>query len=316
MPFDLERAAALPAVIQAMELVRRIQSELVPADAVAKADSSPVTVADFASQAVICRALAASFPQDPVVAEETSDPLRRDPALQNRVAAYVQAPANAVCDWIDRGRGEPGARFWTLDPIDGTKGFLRRGQYAVALALVVDGRVALGVLGCPNLPPTWREAGRPPGCLLLAVRGAGTRMTDAATGDSRTVQVSETNHRHAESFAAEHGDAGGQAEVARRLGLPDPPIRIDSQAKYALVARGDAGLLLRLPRPDVPDYRECIWDHAAGSVVVEEAGGIVSDCAGRPLDFARGRRLHANRGIVVASPALHRRAIAAIAGRG
>ena len=55
---------------------------------------------------------------------------------------------------IDMGRSEGGreGRFWALDPIDGTKGFLRGGQYAVCLALVVDGDVKVGLLGCPNLP--------------------------------------------------------------------------------------------------------------------------------------------------------------------
>lgn len=55
---------------------------------------------------------------------------------------------------IDRGQYEGGShgQHWTLDPIDGTKGFVRGGQYAICLALIEDGRVQLGVLGCPNLP--------------------------------------------------------------------------------------------------------------------------------------------------------------------
>ena len=52
---------------------------------------------------------------------------------------------------IDRGGRESGHRFWTLDPIDGTKGFLRGDQYVVALALVVKGEVQIGALACPNL---------------------------------------------------------------------------------------------------------------------------------------------------------------------
>jgi 3'(2'), 5'-bisphosphate nucleotidase len=55
--------------------------------------------------------------------------------------------AEQVCNWIDHNRVDPGRCFWTLDPIDGTKGFLRGEQYVVALALVVDGQVQIGVLG-------------------------------------------------------------------------------------------------------------------------------------------------------------------------
>ena len=59
-------------------------------------------------------------------------------------------------------------RYWTLDPIDGTKGFLRGDQYAVALGLIDDGEVILGVLGCPNLPNS--DGSR--GAIFSAVEGS------------------------------------------------------------------------------------------------------------------------------------------------
>ena len=72
---------------------------------------------------------------------------------------------------------------------------------------------------------------------------------------------------------------------------------MDSQAKYAVVARGEADIYLRLPTR--ADYREKIWDHAAGHLIVAEAGGVVTDIAGRPLEFHHGRELTANRGVIV-----------------
>ena len=116
------------------------------ADAVKKADRSPVTVADFGAQAFICQAIGEAFPKDAIVAEEDSQELRKDPQLMQRVTGYVNSftegslSNKTVCDLIDRGGGEVGERFWTLDPIDGTKGFLEGGPYAIALALIVDGR--------------------------------------------------------------------------------------------------------------------------------------------------------------------------------
>ena len=80
-------------------------------------------------------------------------------------------------------------------------------------------------------------------------------------------------------------------------------IRIDSQCKYAAVARGDASIYLRMPTRK--DYREKIWDHAAGMLVVEEAGGRVTDVKGHPLDFTRGRTLDANRGVVATCGPIH-----------
>jgi 3'(2'), 5'-bisphosphate nucleotidase len=94
------------------------------------------------------------------------------------------------------------------------------------------------------------------------------------------------------------------------LGIAAPPVRLDSQAKYAVVARGDAELYLRLPTRK--DYREKIWDHAAGALVVQEAGGTVTDVRGKPLDFTRGPELAGNRGVVVTHGLEHARIIAAL----
>ena len=86
-------------------------------------------------------------------------------------------PLNTVCQWIDRGSAQSADRYWTLDPIDGTKGFLRGDQYAVALALVVDGDVKVGVLGCPNLTDGYQPEIGGPGSLVVAARGEGTWVT-------------------------------------------------------------------------------------------------------------------------------------------
>ncbi len=75
-------------------------------------------------------------------------------------------------------------------------------------------------------------------------------------------------------------------------------IKIDSQCKYALVARGDAGVYLRFPVD--PTYREKIWDHAPGMLIVEEAGGYVTDMDGLRLDFSKGRLLQ-SKGIICSS---------------
>jgi HAL2 family 3'(2'),5'-bisphosphate nucleotidase len=113
-----------------------------------------------------------------------------------------------------------------------------------------------------------------------------------------------------ESVEAAHSSHGDAAEVARILGVTAPPLRLDSQAKYACVARGEASIYLRLPTRK--DYQEKIWDHAAGAVVIEEAGGRVSDCRGAPLDFSRGRTLANNVGVVATNTALQERVLAAV----
>ena len=81
-------------------------------------------------------------------------------------------------DWldaIDKGDGTTTAKgkVWALDPIDGTKGFLRQGQYAVCLALLLDGEPVLGVMGCPNLPVDFSKPDSETGVLFVAVKGEG-----------------------------------------------------------------------------------------------------------------------------------------------
>ena len=309
-----ELRAAIDAVRAACRVCRAVQERMVGA-ALEKRDKSPVTVADFASQAIVCRSLALELPADPIVAEEASDELRRESnarlcdAVVEHVRAEIGAPASGedVLGWIDRGGADAkDGRYWSLDPIDGTKGFLRRAQYAVALALIEDGEVVLGVLGCPNLSDA--DGGR--GALFAATRGGPARafaLSGAREAGGTRVQVdrirSAAQARFCESVESEHSDQVESARVAGLLGIASEPLRIDSQCKYAAVARGDASIYLRMPTRE--DYREKIWDHAAGKLLVEAAGGRVTDIDGHPLDFGLGATLAGNRGIVATSGAIH-----------
>jgi len=101
--------------------------------------------------------------------------------------------------------------------------------------------------------------------------------------------------------------------VAAELGITAEPRRLDSQAKYAIVARGEAQIYLRIPTKK--GYEEKIWDHAAGCLCVQEAGGRVSDLDGRDLDFSQGRTLKANRGVVATNGKIHDQVLAAVGPR-
>ena len=82
----------------------------------------------------------------------------------------------------------------------------------------------------------------------------------------------------------------------------------------ALVARGDADCYVRLS-PSA-GYRECIWDHAAGALIAGESGAVVTDAAGRALDFSCSRRFRDSSGIVCATPRLHASLVDLLAGAG
>lgn len=315
-------AAVLPDLAQ---LGKRIQADM-GGDRLEKGDRSPVTVADFAIQAVFARRLAAFDPDARLVAEERSRELGSDSAgdRQDRVVRYVSelepdATLASVADWIDRGADPPGGRFWTLDPIDGTKGYLRKDQWVIAAALIDDGEVILAGLACPMLDTSGRPLGNGTGSLILASRGEGAWARAMTVDDHRfrRIQVSSRREpagaRLLASVESKHTNHRQIAAILDRLGTRADMVRMDSQAKYAALAYGQAEMLLRLPTEQHLDYREKIWDQAAGSLIVEAAGGRVTDMHGRPLDFRAGRELIENRGVIASNSILHDQILAAVA---
>ena len=318
--FESELRVAIEAVRTASRVCRSVQEKITP-DVLEKDDRSPVTVADFASQAVICRAIGAAFPSDPIIGEEESSTLRKEEnsAFLDRIlgelrAIGIETRGKEACAWIDRASQKTYVpRFWTLDPIDGTKGFLRKEQYAISLALVIEGQIQVALLGCPNLPSD--ASSKSVGTLLYAIRGKGSSSLPLeGRAEPRPVHASTvsdpTQARFCESVEAAHTAHGLAAKVAAKLGIVREPVRLDSQAKYAVVARGEAEIYLRLPAK--LGYKEKIWDHAGGVLIVEEAGGSVCDVTGKPLEFNHGHELLANSGVVAANRPLHPRVLEAL----
>ena len=336
------RIASL-AVQRATLLTQRVFHEKVKGTE-SKNDRSPVTIGDYGAQALIIQAIRHNFPKDEIIGEEEASMLRDNQILADQVWSIVKQTKlgadgeesaaeqelggrletlEQMLEAIDAGNsaGGPRGRYWALDPIDGTLGFLRGGQYAICLALIEDGEVKVGVLGCPNLPvddtaPLSADVGdsdkekHQRGVLFAAVYGKGATSQPLGTDDllphkpihmAKTVDVKDASF--CESVEAGHSAHGDQADIAKKLGITKPSVRMDSQAKYGSVARGAGDIYLRLPVGT--KYVEKIWDHAAGSLIVGEAGGIVTDAAGKKLDFGQGRTLGKNRGFVVAPKALH-----------
>ncbi|MEW5304345.1 MAG: hypothetical protein WDW36_006961 [Sanguina aurantia] len=348
-PLSEELVNMIAAVRLASKLCQVVQQQLSASEHVSKPDDSPVTVADYGAQAIIAWSLArragggdSTFS---MIAEETSEDLRlpesavmlrRITELINAVLTSETGEASAltpheVLDLIDLGAsdGGPVGRHFVLDPIDGTRGFVAMRQYAVCLAMLEDGKVVLNTLGCPNLPTgdgaagvMQRSGSSGVGSLFTAMRGAGSFQVPLwdVTAPATAITVQDLSSaadgmagaRYMESFESRHSDHSLAAQVAERVGIVKPPLRMDSQVKYGLLARGAASLFMRYP---AATYREKIWDHAAGVIIVEEAGGKVTDGAGRPLDFSKGRYLDlgVQQAIIAASPALHTQMLQALA---
>ena len=150
-----ELNAALAAVHRASFMSRSLQKGFL---SVSKDDMSPVTIADFAVQALVVDVLSRAFPGDKFIAEEDSEALRSDPAIRGAVLSALQAATSSawteerLYSTVDRGSFSGSApRVWVLDPVDGTKGFMRGQHYCIALALLINGKPQLSVMGCPNV---------------------------------------------------------------------------------------------------------------------------------------------------------------------
>lgn len=344
-----ELNAAVEAVRLASKLCNAVQSQLKSAEKVEKDDSSPVTVADYGAQALVAWSLHRTLPHHTfsMVAEEDSADLRapEGAVMLNRITDLVNetlaeekdAPlltSDDVIALIDKGdsEGGPSGRHWVLDPIDGTRGFVGMRQYAVCLGLLDAGEVVLGVLGCPNLPHwaitdvdcdqsdgehcmAYDDGGI--GTLFAARKGQGAfagALFNVSGLPEHRIHCNDTlgadEVRYMESFESRHSNHELSFAIAEEVGIELPSLRIDSQAKYGALSRGDASIFMRFPPAS---YHEKIWDHAAGAIIVTEAGACISDANGNPLDFSKGRYFpDLNGGIIAATPSMHAAILTAI----
>jgi len=206
-----------------------------------KADTSPVTEADERAEALILAGLRELTPELPVVAEEA--------------AAAGKIPVI-------------GARFWLVDPLDGTKEFIsRNGEFTVNIALVEDGVPVLGVVFAPALQR-----------LYAGVREHGTFVEDAQ--GRRPIHCRKVPPEGLTVVGSRsHGDADALAGFLQGRKVASLA-SAGSSLKLCLVAAGEADLYPRLGRT-------MEWDIAAGHAVLTAAGGSVSDLGGKPLRYGK-----------------------------
>lgn len=314
IPDSKEFKFAHDAVHAGMKLASEVYAAMA-GQSFTKEDRSPVTVADFAVQAVISEKLMKAFPGSVLVGEETVEELQSDEgqdvlrmAIQFVQTVYPNAQPLDVIRWIQNGASECCDDFWTLDPIDGTVGFIGGRQYAVALARIKKGKVVFGALGCPNLEAV--DGSGYKGTLVLAGLGQGAWSAPIHPGQAwKRLSVSTEkkieNAIVVTSFHGKHTNHSQTDILKSKLGILPQSSLLDSQAKHALVAAGKGDIFFRLLPRSNPDYEEKIWDAAAGVIAIEEAGGKASDLDGKPLDFRSGKTLARNRGVLATNGFLH-----------
>jgi 3'(2'), 5'-bisphosphate nucleotidase len=223
-----------------------------------KPGDEPVTAADRRANELIVEGLAAAFPDDPIISEELPS-----------TAAMLDAP-----------------RLWLVDPIDGTKDFIRGGDgFAVMIGLVVGGVPVLGVVHQPTLDRTFFAT--PDGGAHVATGETLEKLAVSAVavaGDARL--VASASHRSADID-----------RVKAELGI-DNELNIGSVGvKLCLIAGGSRDLYVN------PSAKTKAWDTCAPEAILAGAGGRLSDLFGGAIDYRT--ELHHRRGLVGSNGHVH-----------
>ncbi|KAL8140309.1 hypothetical protein V2J09_006330, partial [Rumex salicifolius] len=359
--YHRELQAAVDVVTTACRICVNVQKSLFSQDGrvMEKTDNTPVTVADFGVQALVSLELSQLFPTIPLVAEEDSAFLRLSNLVDvvttvvndNISGTQKQLTEAELLKAVDRGGknsyafGSNPATYWVLDPIDGTRGFLK-GQNAfpslspvqVGLALVVEGEVVLGVMGCPN----WQEnffkmnnangtefqrKSSTSGVVMASHVGCGTwTISLSHMLDEETIIQSSWIRRlvdqedlvHKARFCIPESQTWDSLPLSPALtatsntdNVGDDQILLlhaccGSLCKYLMVALGTASVFLQRVRTERTIRA---WDHVSGMICVEEAGGKVTDWKGSQLNFSADemerRTIFPEGGLIVSNGNLH-----------
>ncbi|KAI4868800.1 carbohydrate phosphatase [Hypoxylon rubiginosum] len=339
-PYSQELRVAIGAIQSAAKLSQAVIS-VDDKGVIEKDDLSPVTVADFAIQALLTATIHHAFPDDKFVGEESAAELRNNPLLLDRVWKLLQRlrqdeeqslcklpeSPDQMCEMIDWcGFGEPGGpnagRVWVFDPIDGTKTFVQRMAYAINVALLEGSKQVLSIVGCPtlsvdakspvtntSLDPTGR------GCIVFAAKGHGTYVCHLAGSSSHDVQARKVEP-HAETTSSQalqpvscYNMLDSGVDDVHQLIMENLDIKTQGCDLLAWVLRW-VTLGLGLANMTVWVYKKRsrtgkVWDHAGAMLLFEEVGGKITDIDGKDIDLGVGRTMTENHGFVAAPAAMH-----------
>ncbi len=210
-----------------------------------KADDSPLTAADLASHRCIVDGLTALTPEIPVLSEESAD----------------EVPADERLRWT---------RLWLVDPLDGTREFVKRnGEFTVNIALIEDGVATFGVIQAPTTGIVW-WGDRVHGAYRRDESGHEIALSTRTPALAPLRVAASRSHRDARTEAF-------MAKMAAQTG-PTEDVGVGSSLKFCRIAEGGIDVYPRFgPTSE--------WDTAAGQIIVEAAGGAVLDPRGRPFRY-------------------------------
>jgi 3'-phosphoadenosine 5'-phosphosulfate (PAPS) 3'-phosphatase len=260
-----------------------------------KQDQSPVTLADYASQIYLISNLKELYPKNSVIAEETFSS-----ELNNYTEKMIQSCYNKLnlslkpnIKEILNYRGPNSKIRWSIDPIDGTKGYQKGLSYAIGIGMISNQEKKLSIIGVPN----YNKEGV---AIFIAKKGEGA-LASYGGKEYVPIKVSETRDVKKSLLCHSlHYDEPWVMKLANKLGI-EKYIQIDSMAKFCMVADSSADVYIKPMSMD----RSFIWDFLPGDLLVMEAGGKVTDLKGRFPKYIENKCVISSPGLIASNGNFH-----------
>jgi len=289
--FDRELKLAIETVKIASEITKWFSN--IGFKSFQKQDNSPVTLADYASQFFITFQISERFPEDQIIAEETNEVNLTVNDLDMIKSCYDDLNIDIEIDLSQK--KAKSERQWTVDPIDGTKGFQKNLSYAIGIGLMINSVPRISIIGVPN----FNEKGT---AIFIAVKGNGAKVSYGGKsfspiGVNKQDTLSESLMCH-----SLHYDEPWVMKFASENNI-SKFIQMDSMAKFCLIANGDANIYIK----PLNKERSFSWDFLPGTLLVNEAGGEVSDLNGNPLKFLNEKVLVSASGLIASNTVIHQK---------
>ena len=292
--FNKELSLAIKLVKKASKITEWFRKEEILS--FKKEDESPVTLADFASQIFIISKIKELFPKDQIIAEEDSGAF-----INLKVEDIIKKCYNSLNLVFEDDfketlnyRGSISKRQWTIDPIDGTKGFQKHLAYAIGIGFMVQSEPTVCAISVPN----YNERNL---TIFSAEKNYGAKVSYGAQ-NFNPIKVSENkiikNFRMCHSL---HYDKPWVMNFARSLGITSF-VQMDSMAKFCMIADSTADLYIK----PLNIKRSFTWDFLPGDLLVKEAGGTITDLNGNSIKYLNEKCIVTAPGLIASNGALHK----------
>ena len=292
-PYYMELKAAIEIVNTASKITEWFRQ--VGFQSYQKEDDSPVTIADYATQIFIINKIMEQFPSDQIIAEEDDNSFLNHDARKSISSCYETLN---IGENIDIGKSlmkkdKYSERQWTVDPIDGTKGYQKGLSYAIGIGFMIKSNPKICTISVPN----YKKFGK---AIFIAEKDNGSKI---AINNSEFISLSVSNQsylKQAKMCHSLHYDEPWVMDFAARAEITNF-VQIDSMAKFCMIADGTADLYIK----PMNKSRSFAWDFLPGTLLVQEAGGTVSDLQGNRIEFNDDKCMVSAPGLIASNSIIH-----------